>query len=40
MTTDYLEYMEIAEELNMRILEIIDAAGAELATPAQGLFKE
>ena len=40
MTTDYLEYMEIAEELNIRILEIIDAAGAELATPAQGLFKE
>lgn len=38
MTTDYLEYMEIAEELNMRILEIIDAAGAELATPVQGLF--
>lgn len=40
MTADYLEYMEIAEEINMRILEIIDAAGAELATPAQGLFKE
>jgi len=40
MTTDYLEYMEIAEELNMRILEIIDEAGAELATPAHGLFKE
>lgn len=38
MTTDYLEYLEIAEELNMRILEIIDAAGAELATPVQGLF--
>jgi len=38
MTTDYLEYMEIAEELNMRILEVIDAAGAELATPVQGLL--
>jgi len=38
MTTDYLEYMEIAEELNMRILEIIDSAGAKLTNPAQELF--
>ena len=40
LTTDYLEYLEIAEELNMRILEIVDAAGAELANPAKELFKE
>jgi MscS family membrane protein len=40
LTTDYLEYLEIAEELNMRILEIIDEAGAELTNPAQDLFKE
>ncbi len=39
MTTDYLEYLEIAEELNIRILEIIEAAGAELATPVQALHK-
>jgi len=38
MTTDYLEYLEIAEELNMRILEIIDDVGAELTNPAQELF--
>ena len=38
MTTDYLEYMEIAEELNMRILEIIDSAGVKLTNPAQDLF--
>ena len=40
LTTDYLEYLEVAEELNMRILEIVDAAGAELANPAKELFKE
>jgi len=39
MTTDYLEFLEIAEELNMQILEIIEAAGAELATPVQQLLK-
>ncbi len=38
MTTDYLEYMEIAEELNMRILEIIDSAEVKLTNPAQELF--
>ncbi len=38
LTTDYLEYMEIAEELNMRILEIIDSAGVKLTNPAQELF--
>ena len=40
MTTDYQEFLQITEQLNMRILEIIEASGAELATPAQGLFKE
>lgn len=40
MTMDYLEYLEIAEKLNMRILEIIDAAGAELTSPAEAIFKE
>ena len=40
MTTDYLEYLEIAEKLNMRILEIIDAAGVELTSPAEAFFKE
>ena len=40
LTTDYLEYLEIAEELNIKILEIVDAAGAELANPAKELLKE
>ena len=40
MTTDYLEFLGIAEQLNMRILEIVEASGAELATPIQGLLKE
>jgi MscS family membrane protein len=40
LTTNYQAYLEIAEELNMRILEIIDAAGVELANPAKELFKE
>jgi len=38
--TIFSEYLEIAEELNMSILEIIDEAGAELANPAKELFKE
>ena len=38
MTTDYLEYLEVAEELNIRILEIIDESGAKLTNPAQELF--
>lgn len=40
LTTDYQEYLEIAESLNMRILEIVHTAGAELSNPANGLFKE
>ena len=40
MTTDYLEYLEISEQLNIRILEIVEATGAELATPVQQLLKE
>ena len=40
MTTDYQEFQEITEQLNIRILEIVEAAGVELATPAQGLFRE
>jgi MscS family membrane protein len=40
MTIDYQEFLEITEKLNIRILEIVESAGAELATPAQALFKE
>jgi MscS family membrane protein len=35
LTTNYQAYLEIAEELNMRILEIVKAAGVELASHAK-----
>jgi MscS family membrane protein len=34
-TGDYGEYLEIAEDLNLRIMDIIKAAGTELAIPAR-----
>ena len=34
-TNDYGEYLEIAEDLNLRIMDIVKAAGTELAIPAQ-----
>jgi MscS family membrane protein len=34
-TKDYGEYLEIAEDLNLRIMDIIKAAGTELAIPAR-----
>jgi len=37
-TTDFNEYLQIAEELNFRILEIVHAAGAHLALPERGLM--
>jgi len=40
LTTDYQEYLGIAEELNLRILEIVNAAGAELTNPASALFNK
>ena len=33
--TDYTESLEVAEDLNLRIMEIIAAAGSDLAFPAQ-----
>jgi len=39
-TTDWPEYLEIAEQLNIRILEIIAQAGTSLALPAQTLYVE
>jgi MscS family membrane protein len=34
-TNDYGEYLGIAEDLNLRIMDIVKAAGTELAIPAQ-----
>lgn len=33
--TDYTESLEIAEDLNLRVMDIVSAAGTELAIPAQ-----
>ena len=34
-TTNFTEYLAIAEELNFRILEIVHEAGASLALPVR-----
>jgi MscS family membrane protein len=39
-TTDWPEYLELAEELNIRILEIVTQAGTSLSLPAQTLYVE
>jgi Mechanosensitive ion channel MscS, C-terminal len=38
--TDYGEYLEIAEDLNLRIMDIIAAAGSSLALPSQTTYVE
>jgi len=38
--TDYGVYLGIAEDLNLRIMDIITAAGTQLAIPAQATFVE
>jgi MscS family membrane protein len=38
-TTDYGEYLEIAEDVNLRIMDVIKSAGTELAIPAQIEYK-
>ena len=39
-TTDWAEYLELAEELNIRILEIVARAGTSLSLPARTLHVE
>ena len=39
-TTDWAEYLELAEGLNMRILEIVSQAGANLFMPTSTLIIE
>ena len=36
--TDYGEYLEIAEDLNLRIMDIVAAAGSSLALPSQTTY--
>ena len=38
--TDYGEYLEIAEDLNLRIMDIVAAAGSSLALPSQTTYLE
>jgi MscS family membrane protein len=39
-TTDFSEYLEVAEDLNYRIMEIVHAAGARFALPGQSVYME
>ena len=38
--TDYGEYLEVAEDLNLRIMEIMAKAGSSFAVPAQRMYVE
>ena len=39
-TTDFAESLEIGEDLNLRIMEIVEAAGARFALPGRSLYLE
>ena len=39
-TTNWGEYLEIREEINLKILDIIEEAGAEIAIPSQKLYTD
>ncbi|MGH8069111.1 MAG: mechanosensitive ion channel family protein [Candidatus Entotheonellia bacterium] len=38
--SDFGEYLEVAEDLNLRIMDIVAAAGASLAFPSQTMYVE
>ena len=38
--TDYGQYLEIAEDLNLRIMDIVAQAGSRLAVPSQTMYLE
>jgi MscS family membrane protein len=38
--TDYGEFLEVAEDLNLRIMEIVAKAGSSFAVPAQRMYVE
>jgi MscS family membrane protein len=40
LRTDYSEYLEVAEDLHLRIMDIISKAGTELALPVQNVWFE
>ena len=39
-TTDFAESLEIAEDLNLRVMEIVQAAGARFALPGKSIYLE
>jgi MscS family membrane protein len=39
-TTVYSEFLEVSEDLNLRIMDIISQAGTELAVPVQNVWFE
>jgi MscS family membrane protein len=39
-TTDFSEFLEIAEELNFRVMEIVRDSGAQFALPGRALYME
>ena len=39
-TTEFAESLEIGEELNLRIMEIVLAAGVEFALPGRSIYME
>ncbi len=39
-TTDFAEYLEIAEDLNLRIIDIVNESGTSFALPSQTLYTE
>ena len=39
-TKDYADYLEIAEELNFKIMDIVKKAGAQLAIPSQNIYTQ
>ena len=39
-TTDFTEFLEVAEDLNFRVMEIVHAAGARFALPGKSIYLE
>lgn len=39
-TTDFDEYLDVVEDLNLRILDIIEAAGTQLAVPVRAMVNK
>ncbi|MBT8052756.1 MAG: mechanosensitive ion channel family protein [Xanthomonadales bacterium] len=39
-TTDFTQFLEVAEDLNFRIMEIVNTAGASFALPGQSIYME